>query len=189
MSDVKLNMLEAGNSSGNLAVDSSLLKIVPDRDTPNGNMVGYVDKTGTLTINIPGYGEVKASGFLSKDDIGRGPDGQRGSNGQQGYDGSIGLDGAKGFIGDRGKSGDRGIPGVRGPRGKQGKAGEDGALGTKGIEGDDAVTNVFIQEADPGAPGAGAVWVKPLYPHMQTSLDDIQAVCDDDETHPAEETS
>lgn len=181
-SSVKINMLSSENRSGDLQVSEGSLRIIPDDKAPNGKMRGYVDSTtGTLTIDIPNHGKIEVSGFLTRDDIGRGAEGSRGNQGNQGTDGAIGLDGEKGNQGPRGEVGDRGVPGVRGPRGKQGNVGKQGPSGGRGIKGDDAMINMFIQEADPGAPGAGAVWVKPIYEHLNANLSEIQAVCEDDE--------
>ena len=180
-------MLDIGHISGDLRVQDGTLKIVPDSMTPNGNVTGYIDKTGVLTIDIPGHGTIQANGFLTRADIGQGHEGNRGNEGSNGTDGSIGLDGSKGVIGDRGEVGSRGVPGVRGPRGMQGSFGQNGNSGAEGVKGDDAFVNMFIQESDPGAPGAGAVWVKPIYTHLQEAIADIQANCSSDEDEDTEE--
>lgn len=92
-------------------------------------------------------------------DIGeKGPQGNRGSDGRQGQQGPQGPQGLQGPKGERGLQGPTGPQGAVGPTGPQGAPGPAGAAGPAGASGN---VNIVVSTTDPGAVGAGWLWVNP----------------------------
>lgn len=129
---------------------------IPGQDTVTG---AYDPETGALSLTLNGT-TVRIEGFITRNSIGTGPQGDDGRPGINGVDGLPGRDGAEGPRGCEGPSGPRGPRGARGPEGAQGPSGRDGDKGDKGDQGIPGEVKFFIQEEDPGAVGAGAIWVK-----------------------------
>lgn len=121
----------------------------------------YDDATGTLTLTLESGQKLSISGFITSSSIGRGATGPTGPKGDSGTNGVNGLDGEQGPTGCQGPPGTPGRQGAIGPTGPAGSVGPTGPTGPTGPRGDDGVVQVYIQTADPGAPGAGAIWVKP----------------------------
>ena len=117
-----------------------------------------------------------------------GPDGKAGQKGRDGKDGDDGSPGCAGPDGDQGpmgptgpegRMGPEGPPGVRGcpgpvgppgpagptgpmgPVGPTGPAGEEGPPGAPGPAGPPGTVNIIVSATDPGAVGAGWLWVNP----------------------------
>lgn len=116
---------------------------------------------GVLQLAIPGFGALRVAGFLTTSAIGSGPEGMAGKRGTSGIDGLTPLDGRRGPDGCIGHDGPEGIAGKEGPRGREGQPGEPGPEGNKGDQGKDGGMKVFYQTEDPGAVGAGSLWVRP----------------------------
>ena len=142
------------SDNGTMAVDVNLI-------ANTSEFYSYFNRfTGELSISIPGVGTATTSGFLTKKEIGHGPEGRAGNagaTGDSGYIGSVGINGAtgpRGFVGERG---DEGETGLRGLRGLQGPA---GARGATGYAGDDGVIPMFIQVEEPDQLEFGTIWVK-----------------------------
>lgn len=84
-----------------------------------------------------------------------GPPGPDGRTGLQGPPGPRGLEGPMGFPGPQGPQGPIGPVGPTGPRGDPGPAGPAGPPGPDGM------LTIIISSTDPGAVGAGYLWVNP----------------------------
>lgn len=121
----------------------------------------YDDASGTVTLTLQSGEKLSITGFITASSVGKGPTGPTGPRGEQGINGIEGRDGDQGATGCQGPPGTPGRQGVIGPTGPAGAVGPRGETGPTGPRGDDGVVQVYIQTADPGAPGAGALWVKP----------------------------
>lgn len=122
--------------------------------------IAFDDMTGKLTLTFSDGRTLVASGFMTRNNIGLGSQGAQGPQGIAGIDGLFGAPGLPGPIGPQGAQGPQGPLGPRGERGVQGDRGPTGPQGLQGPAGLDGVLKVFIQSTDPGAVGAGALWVK-----------------------------
>lgn len=102
----------------------------------------FNDKLGILSIIKQNGDILEVGGFLTQDQLGKGPRGERGINGKNGRDGRAGKDGGKGEtgcpgeVGPKGKKGRHGIDGTDGPVGIPGKTGCEGPTGDPGQVGD-----------------------------------------------------
>lgn len=160
MDKVPLSAIETSVDGQVAASDGSLTVVVSNTDasTPSGT---YDNVSGTLVLTLPNYGAVSVSGFPRLADLGQGPSGRDGSAGSEGIagltprDGRQGADGCVGQIGEEGKEGRAGARGVQGPQGVTGPTGARGATGK------DGKFAVYFQADDPGAVGAGAIWIRP----------------------------
>lgn len=89
--------------------------------------------------------------------------GIKGDPGEQGLQGIQGIQGEDGPAGPQGLQGLQGLQGIEGPRGIQGEDGPAGPQGLQGEPGEDAVTNVFIQDTSPGALSYPYLWTQTNY--------------------------
>lgn len=102
-----------------------------------------------------------------------GADGKPGCDGQEGDPGPEGPQGPPGRMGPEGPPGVRGCPGPAGPPGPEGPpgpigpvgptgpTGEGGPRGAPGPAGPAGTVNIIVADKDPGAVGAGWLWVNP----------------------------
>lgn len=155
-----LALIDAGQSSGDVVNTGQGLNIEQGENATALNGT-YDNTTGTLTIAIPGQPLLRIEGFMTQSDVGTGREGVQGPQGVGGIDGIIGEGGLQGKTGCRGPQGPQGTPGPRGPRGQQGEQGAVGSTGGEGIPGVDGRVAIFISQNDPGAVGAGSIWIKP----------------------------
>ena len=121
----------------------------------------YDNINGVLTIQLSNGDEIQVPGFLTTGSIGDAVQGLQGPVGPSGADGLVGVAGPQGPQGCQGPPGPAGRTGSPGVQGIQGPTGPEGPQGEKGDTGDDGVVQMYIQAEDPGAVGAGAVWVRP----------------------------
>lgn len=91
----------------------------------------------------------------------QGPQGAQGATGPDGRDGQMGQQGPRGCPGPKGPPGERGPTGPMGPLGPTGPRGEQGAQGAPGAAGPAGTVNIIVSNTDPGAIGAGWLWVNP----------------------------
>lgn len=157
---VSLSLIAPDKLSGNIVAAGNSLAVSPLDNVPTSLDGVYDSVNGILTIDIPNVGRVSIGGFStsnSSTNISSIP----GSDGRNGIDGLLGRDGLTGQRGCRGPQGKPGRPGVRGPRGLDGPPGPTGATGQRGLKGEDGRVQIFIQSDDPGAVGAGGLWVVP----------------------------
>lgn len=122
--------------------------------------------SGSLTLEIPGIGSLRVTGFPNANDLGQGSAGIQGKEGRSGIDGLSGSNGRRGADGCEGPRGQDGPPGRQGPRGLVGPIGATGPTGPTGRDGEDGKMAIYISEEDPIiAHGmtlpVGAIWVKP----------------------------
>lgn len=93
-----------------------------------------------------------------------GPQGERGPQGPQGRPGRRGLQGPqgiRGMTGPQGPVGFQGPTGDIGPVGATGPQGDPGNTGPPGPPGPDGNANIVVSTSDPGAIGAGGLWINP----------------------------
>lgn len=158
---VPLTLIRPSSVAGNVVAQGNSLGIDPAPEAIT-NLQGYFDATqGILTLDLPTIGRLNISGFPTSSDVGVGRQGPSGRDGTAGVDGLIGEAGTKGTQGCRGPEGPQGRQGERGPRGLVGARGEQGIQGPQGNDGRDGRVLIFIQSEEPGAVGAGAIWIRP----------------------------
>lgn len=121
----------------------------------------FDDSNGTLQLLMEDGETLNISGFMTQSNIGVGATGPTGPTGAPGADGLIGGQGPQGPPGCEGPAGPIGRTGQPGQTGLPGERGPAGPIGPTGPQGPPGVLNVFIQSDDPGAVGAGSLWVKP----------------------------
>ncbi len=156
-----LSMIDSGQTKGKVVATGRELKVEVDDPTLATEFKGHYDHImGTMTLSVPGFPVVKFRGFLTNRDLKHGREGQEGEGGKDGVTGLDGIDGQHGHRGCLGPEGPRGRPGQRGPRGQRGPEGGSGNKGTQGERGEPGEMMVYFQKEDPGAVGAGALWVK-----------------------------
>jgi hypothetical protein len=160
-------------------VDAELTKKLEKITISN---VLYNGSIGELIIELSNGKSITLTGFVIPSmlkegrpgDPGKaGLDGKAGINGVDGVKGRTGFTGSKGARGFRGKEGLRGVKGTIGPTGERGlmgptgEVGESGPEGTRGLigpsghPGETSLPKVIISYTDPGAVGAGVMWVNP----------------------------
>lgn len=88
--------------------------------------------------------------------------GEAGDQGEEGRQGKQGPTGEKGCPGPKGEKGETGDQGPQGPIGPTGPQGDPGPTGPAGAKGESGTVNVIVSTTDPGAVGAGVIWVNPL---------------------------
>lgn len=186
------NMFVAYNGEGmdvsNITVEPGVKIGAIEYDRDNGILkltivVGTTDLAITPIdpANIVDYVEIK--GFVKLADLKKGMQGKNGRSGKTGINGLNGVDGQKGVRGPRGFRGLRGVQGLPGPRGVQGlrgdqgykgargprgltgikgQIGEKGPKGDTGTDGRNSFLPIAVGNTDPGAIGAGGLWVKPI---------------------------
>lgn len=157
-------MLEAmGDPDSDVRFDGESVTTQKDANINNAGVVAghFDDASGQLTLTLMNGQKVIVGGFMTQGDIGTGPAGPSGLGGVDGTDGLLGEDGAQGPQGCQGPPGTPGATGPRGALGPQGPEGPAGPEGAKGDPGTDGKVDVYIKTADPGAVGAGALWVRP----------------------------
>lgn len=161
LTKVPLFLVMPNKTAGNVVAQGDSLRVesIPASDKQLDGVFDNVN--GILSITIPGVGEVSIGGFNTVADLGEGRRGLPGSDGRPGVHGMIGLNGLQGSKGCRGPQGKSGKPGKRGPRGLEGPIGPTGATGPRGATGADGRVQIYIQSEDPGAVGAGALWMVP----------------------------
>lgn len=146
------------------------------------DVISYSETEGVLTVQLSNGESLSIRGFVIATDLrlgmqgfaGRsGVNGLNGVNGRsaimgaQGPTGFTGLNGAKGKLGPKGSQGAQGPTGYdgkqgkRGKRGAKGKEGKRGKEGAQGRDGRNRILPIVISETDPGAIGAGSLWIKP----------------------------
>lgn len=161
VTQVPLALINPGTVAGNLSASGNSVKVDPVVQNIN-ILKGFYDSTqGILTLEIPTIGKINVTGFPTKSDVGVGRQGPSGRDGSAGIDGLIGEAGTKGSLGCRGPEGPQGRQGERGPRGLVGPQGQQGIQGIQGNDGKDGRVLIFIQSEQPGAVGAGALWIRP----------------------------
>lgn len=159
-----LSMLEArGEPGSDVRFSGEQVHTEPGADINNTGIVNgnFDDASGTLTLNLMNGQKVQIRGFMTQSDIGTGPEGPQGLSGMNGTDGLLGEDGLQGPPGCQGPPGAPGPTGPKGEVGPQGKQGDIGPTGPTGPKGDDGQVDIYIQTEDPGAVGAGALWIRP----------------------------
>lgn len=160
MQKIPLDSIQ-GNEDGPLVSESGAIQAQLIEGAVTELAASFDPVAGVFTLALPGYGTVRASGFLTTSSIGSGPEGQPGARGASGIDGLTPRDGRRGPDGCIGQDGPEGQPGKEGPRGREGQPGETGPEGRVGERGEDGGVKIFYQSEDPGAVGAGAFWVRP----------------------------
>lgn len=146
-------------AAGSVVAEGKALSVQPDL-TAGQSVTGVFDPVmGITTISIPGYEPIHIRGYPTLSSMGTGRQGLPGFDGSPGVDGLLGAEGIQGPRGCRGPQGPQGKPGVRGPRGIEGPIGPTGSTGPQGIRGQDGRVQIYIQAEDPGAVGAGALWI------------------------------
>lgn len=159
-----LTMLDAkGQPSSDVTFNGKEVVVQNLEDADKRGLVSgvYDDATGTITLTLESGAKIAITGFITASSVGKGPTGPTGPQGESGINGTEGRDGEQGATGCQGPPGTPGRQGPIGPTGPAGQIGPRGETGPTGPKGDDGVVQVYIQTADPGAPGAGAIWVKP----------------------------
>jgi len=159
-----LSMLEArGRPNSDVRYDGKEVGTQEDEDINNTGVIGgsFNDVTGTLKLTLVNGQSIEIRGFMTQGDIGVGPAGAQGIGGVDGTDGLLGEDGLQGPPGCEGPPGTPGATGPQGEMGAQGEMGPMGATGATGPKGEDGKVDIYIQSADPGAVGAGALWIRP----------------------------
>lgn len=162
---IPLSMINAsGAPDDDIRFDGDDILVTPDGDERRlGSGVSqgvFDDVSGTLTISLIDGTTVNVPGFVTKATLGTGQQGQHGASGTSGANGTDGQHGATGAVGCMGPSGAPGIPGQKGDLGYTGDRGIQGDRGITGDRGVKGVIQTYIQSADPGPVGAGAIWVK-----------------------------
>jgi len=162
LTKVALNQVES-ERTGAVRSERGSLSVQSDNESTVAVLyLAYDQMTGTLILEVPGIGKVRAEGFLTASGIGVGKTGRTGGVGKGGLDGLIGDDGGDGDIGCPGVKGVRGVRGYRGPDGPRGFRGHTGSTGAAGKPGRDCKLLVFVCSEDPGPVGASALWIKPM---------------------------
>lgn len=159
-----ISMLDSrGEPNSDVRFNGDEVVAVPDEDINNTGIASanYDSSTGTLTLNLVNGQKLVIDGFMTQGSIGVGPAGSQGIAGTDGTDGLLGTDGQQGPQGCQGPPGRPGATGPRGAMGPQGPQGDIGPTGPKGDPGADGKVDVYIQTEDPGAVGAGALWIRP----------------------------
>lgn len=159
-----LSMLEArGAPNSDVRFDGREVNTQKDENINNTGVTSgkFDDVTGTLSLTLVNGQSVEIRGFMTHGDIGVGPEGPQGIGGVDGTDGLLGEDGLQGPPGCQGPPGTPGVTGPQGEMGAQGEAGPPGMTGPTGPKGDDGQVDIYIQTEDPGAVGAGALWIRP----------------------------
>lgn len=160
MDKVPLSAIETSMDGQVNASDGALTVVVANTDatTPTGTYDGVA---GTLVLTLPEYGAITVSGFPRLADLGQGPSGRDGAAGSAGLAGLTPRDGRQGSDGCIGQIGEEGKEGRAGARGVQGPQGATGPTGPRGLPGKEGKFAVYFQADDPGAVGAGAIWIRP----------------------------
>lgn len=159
-----LSMLEAkGDPGSHLKYSGQRVFTERQQDINNSGLASatFDDASGVLTLTLVNGETMQVRGFMTTGNIGTGPEGPQGLGGVDGTDGLLGMDGLQGPPGCQGPPGARGATGPRGAQGPQGELGPIGPTGATGPKGDDGQVDIWIQTEDPGAVGAGALWVRP----------------------------
>lgn len=159
-----LSLLQArGAPNSDVRFSGSEVVTEADQNINNAGIASanYDSQTGTLTLNLVNGSKMQITGFMTAGDIGVGPAGPQGNSGSNGADGLIGEAGERGVSGCAGPAGAPGATGPKGEMGPQGPEGPPGPTGPQGPAGKDGKVDVYIQTADPGAVGPGALWVRP----------------------------
>lgn len=158
-----LDMIQAQGEPGtDVEFDGKQLVLTPQEAFLNSVVNGTFDAvTGTLTLSLANGNTIDIDGFLTQGDIGDAAQGPQGPVGPAGADGLVGVAGPQGPQGCQGPPGPAGRTGAPGVQGPIGPAGPQGEKGDKGDSGDDGTVQVYIQAEDPGAVGAGALWIRP----------------------------
>lgn len=159
-----LTMLQAnGQPNSDVTFNGKEVVVQDIEDNTKKGITGghYDDATGTITLVLESGQQLQINGFMTASSIGRGATGPTGPRGEQGINGIEGRNGDQGATGCQGPPGTPGRQGAIGPTGPAGDIGPRGEVGPTGPRGDDGIVQVYIQTADPGAPGAGALWIKP----------------------------
>ena len=174
-----------GNGSPNMLVidagsslDVSSLPAIPGVTV---NAISYDRQAGVMTIVLSNGENMMIKGFVRASDMRKGSDGDPGKtglNGANGINGNDGPTGPTGPIGYKGITGIQGLPGPKGAtgpiglmgysgkggdqglQGPQGKLGPQGKKGPQGDAGRKGFLNIVVSDGDPGAIGAGSMWVK-----------------------------
>jgi hypothetical protein len=161
ITQIPLDLISPGAVSGVLSAAGNSVHVTPSSNDVNELRGFYDPSQGILTLSIPNIGKINIAGFPTKSDVGVGRQGPSGRDGSAGIDGLIGEAGTKGSLGCRGPEGPQGRQGERGPRGLVGPQGQQGIQGIQGNDGRDGKVLIFIQSEQPGAVGAGAIWIRP----------------------------
>lgn len=156
-----IEAIDAGEQSGDITSNASELQVTPiDQSIATTLGANYDSVNGVLSISVPGYPQLRISGFMTPLHIKEGRQGKPGYEGRQGIDGTFGADGLQGQQGCQGPRGPQGRPGQRGPRGQVGPQGEVGPTGPDGAKGEPGEFQVYIQNDEPIGVEHGAIWVK-----------------------------
>lgn len=158
-----IEMIEAQGAPGtDVQFDGKELFLADQQQTLVTVTGGNFDSVaGVLTITLSNGQELDVPGFLTQGDIGEAAQGPQGPAGPAGSDGLVGVQGTQGPQGCEGPPGPPGRTGSPGVQGLQGPQGPEGPAGPQGEKGEDGIVKMYIQAEDPGAVGAGAVWVRP----------------------------
>lgn len=149
----------SATKEGSVVAEQGTLQVL---EQTSAQLAGTFDSTsGVLTLNIPNYGTIEVAGFMTLADIGAGSSGRDGASGAQGLPGINARDGRVGADGCVGPAGEVGETGKTGARGKDGEVGPIGLEGPQGEAGKDGAPKIYFQADDPGAVGAGAIWIRP----------------------------
>ena len=160
MDKVPLSAIESATEGNVAASDGALTVVVSTTDVTNPSGT-YDGVAGALVLNLPEYGAITISGFPRLADLGQGPSGRDGSMGADGLAGLTPRDGRQGSDGCIGQIGEEGKEGRAGARGVEGRQGPIGPTGPRGATGANGRFEVYFQHEDPGAVGAGAIWIRP----------------------------
>jgi hypothetical protein len=165
---IPLHSLRVAQTPGGLLVfqdDLEVKKVEAGSQFVRGE---YEEQTGQLFLHFNDR-TVVVEGFITEDDIKQGEPGDPGASGRDGRDGFAardgfrgqdGCDGARGPVGASGCRGQTGAEGAIGLIGPTGPQGLQGRKGPRGERGDTGLVNIHVGEDDPGATGAGGLWVK-----------------------------
>ncbi len=159
-----IDMLSARGKPGtDVQFDGAKVYLTETPESTGAGVLGitYDDSQGQLSILLDSGHIIAVSGFLTSSSIGVGPTGPTGPTGPGGINGTIGgpgPQGPQGCMGPPGPPGRQGSPGLPGAVGERGPLGPTGPTGPQG---DPGLLAVYIQVEDPGAVGAGSLWVRP----------------------------
>lgn len=151
---------EEGNSLV-LGASKSLVPVELPSDTDvYTESIEFNSTEGKLSWIMSDGTILEASGFVTLDQIGRGPTGKRGYTGRKGRDGKAGKDGATGKMGCEGPIGITGPTGEDGEDGEDGKTGIQGGWGAPGVRGPTGPTGpdgIRGFQGSMGRQGAGCI--------------------------------
>lgn len=158
MNKIPVNLIEASVDGDVVSKNGQVF--VEQAPSAITELAGSFDSLqGVLTLEIPNIGKLQIAGLPTVNSS-INVSTERGASGRDGLDGTFAVDGERGPDGCIGQQGMQGEQGRQGYRGQQGRQGMQGVEGSKGDTGDAGSMKIYFQAADPGAVGAGSIWVR-----------------------------